>query len=68
MVERKPDINVRCEECGFIIGGCLPSSADGSRSVQRLGQDSNCKHPPINNCPSAKTAFSKALASTRKVR
>jgi hypothetical protein len=51
--------SVRCDDCGFIIGS-LTRSAHGNRVEAALGNDSNCKHPPIKDCPSAKAARKKA--------
>ena len=49
MPETKP---IRCEECGFIIGH-LTKTLHGSPEETVSGNDSNCKHPPIQDCPSA---------------
>jgi hypothetical protein len=58
---------IRCEDCGSIIGS-LTKTAHGKFVLTEAENDSNCKHPPIRECPSASLARSKARETTPSYR
>jgi hypothetical protein len=59
------DKPIRCDECGFVIGS-ITQTAHGSPQETLTGSNSNCKHPPIEACSSARTARIKARSSLKR--
>ena len=58
---------ILCEDCRFIVGN-LTKTVHGNLVLTETGNDSNCKHPPIKDCPSAIIARSKARGTTPRYR